>query len=79
MPVVGIVWWGAIDQVDWDSNLRRRNNNINPTGLWELKWNGGKLERVPTRALDAYRRYIQMPIAESVGEGTEPLAPIAPP
>ncbi len=79
VPVVGIVWWGAIDQVDWDSNLRRRNNNINPTGLWELKWNGPKLERVPTRALDEYRRYIQMPIEESVGEGAEPLAPIAAP
>lgn len=67
---------GAIDQVDWDSNLRQRNNNINETGLWALWWKGPKLERVPTRALDAYRRYIQMPRSESVGEGSESLVPI---
>lgn len=76
VPVIGIVWWGAIDQVDWDSNLRQRNNNINETGLWALRWKGHKLERVPTRALDAYRRYIQMPLSESMGEGSESLAPI---
>ncbi|MDP9381481.1 MAG: hypothetical protein M3Q29_15310 [Chloroflexota bacterium] len=79
VPVIGIVWWGAIDQIDWDSNLRRRNNNINETGLWALRWNGPKLERVPTRALDAYRRYIQMPLSETVGEGGEPLVPIGHP
>ncbi len=76
VPVIGIVWWGAIDQVDWDSNLRQRNNNINETGLWALQKKGHKLERVPTRALDAYRRYIQMPISESVGDGAPPIAPI---
>lgn len=73
VPVIGMVWWGAIDQVDWDSNLRQRNYNINETGLWALRWNGPKLERVPTRALDAYRRYLDMPPPESVGEGAESL------
>ncbi len=76
VPVIGIVWWGAIDHVDWDSNLRQRNNNINETGLWALQRKGHKLERVPTGALDAYRRYIQMPISESVGDGAPPIAPI---
>lgn len=78
VPVIGITWWGAIDQVDWDSGLRQRNYNINPTGLWALQWNGPKLERVPTRALDAYKRYIDMPIAESVGVGGAPLIPLEP-
>ena len=67
VPVIGITWWGLIDQVDWSSNLRRFEYDIDATGLYALQWQDGRLERVPTRALDAWLRYTAMPIEESVG------------
>ena len=57
-----------MDQVDWGSNLRRFDYHIDRTGLYALEWKGGRLERVPTAALDAWCRYVSLPITESVGE-----------
>lgn len=71
VPVIGITWWGLIDQVDWGSNLRRFDYHIDPTGLYSLRWSDGRLDRVPTAALDRWRAYTRMPTADSVG----PLAP----
>jgi beta-glucosidase len=67
VPVIGVTWWGLIDQVDWASNLRRFDYHIDPTGLYALEWRDGRLERIPTATLDAWRRYTQMPVEESVG------------
>ncbi|CAN5227038.1 family 1 glycosylhydrolase [soil metagenome] len=67
VPVIGITWWGLIDQVDWASNLRRFDYHIDPTGLYALEWRGGRLERIPTATLDAWRRLSGMPVEDSVG------------
>jgi beta-glucosidase/6-phospho-beta-glucosidase/beta-galactosidase len=67
VPVIGITWWGLIDQVDWGSGLRRRNYEIDPTGLYALRWEGERLERVPTEALDRWRQYTGRPPDETVG------------
>ena len=36
VPIVGFTWYSLTDQVDWDSALRERNNNVNPLGLYDL-------------------------------------------
>jgi beta-glucosidase len=79
VPVIGLTWWGLLDQVDWRDNLRRFRYEIDPTGLYRLEWRDGRLERIPTAALEAWRRYVRMPVLESVGalaapawKGSEP-------
>lgn len=36
VPIVGFTWYSLTDQIDWDSALRFRNNNVNPLGLFDL-------------------------------------------
>ena len=36
IPIVGFTWYSLIDQVDWDTALRERNNRCNPLGLYDL-------------------------------------------
>lgn len=36
VPIVGFTWYSLTDQIDWDSALRVRNNNVNPLGLYDL-------------------------------------------
>jgi hypothetical protein len=38
IPLIGITWWGLIDQVDWGSGLRRFRYEIDPTGLYRIEW-----------------------------------------
>jgi beta-glucosidase/6-phospho-beta-glucosidase/beta-galactosidase len=88
VPVIGITWWGLLDQVDWGSNLRRFDYQIDPTGLYRLDWREGeqgrtlepegRLERVPTGALEAWRRYAAAPLDESVGRLADPTWPAEP-
>jgi beta-glucosidase len=68
VPVAGLTYYGAVDHVDWDSDLRVRNLNINPCGMWSLEWRGDKLIRIPTALVDRYRQYISQPLADTVGE-----------
>ncbi|MBA3779631.1 MAG: family 1 glycosylhydrolase [Chloroflexi bacterium] len=84
VPVIGITWWGLIDQVDWGSGLRRFNYEVDPTGLYALRWNGeprardSRLERVPTTTLDTWRRYASAPVEETVGRLADPAWPTDP-
>jgi beta-glucosidase/6-phospho-beta-glucosidase/beta-galactosidase len=77
VPVIGITWWGLIDQVDWGSNLRRFDYQIDATGLYRLEWRpgeeatstdrSGRLERIPTPTLDVWRGYATAAVEDSVG------------
>ena len=73
VPLIGITWWGLIDQVDWSSGLRRFDYHIDATGLYDLRWEGERLARVPNRALLAWRGYAERPTADTVGR----LAPVS--
>jgi beta-glucosidase/6-phospho-beta-glucosidase/beta-galactosidase len=42
VPIVGFTWYSLTDQVDWDSALRERNNNVNPLGLYDLTARSGR-------------------------------------
>lgn len=73
VPVIGITWWGLIDQIDWGSNLRRLDHHIDATGLYRLQpADGGRLDRVATDTLEVWNRHASAPIPASVGE----LAPV---
>ena len=77
VPVIGITWWGLIDQVDWGTGLRRRNHEIDPTGLYALRWQGERLERVPTETLSRWVEYTRGPTEQTVGRlGGEPESEI---
>lgn len=51
VPVIGFTWYSLVDQVDWDTALRERNNRANPLGLYDL-------DRKPRRVGVAYRKLI---------------------
>lgn len=74
VSVAGLTYYGAIDHVDWDSALRVRNYNVYPCGMWSLEWEGDKLVRTPTALVDLYKRLINTPVAETVGELADPQA-----
>jgi beta-glucosidase len=42
VPLIGLTWWGLIDQVDWSHELRRFHHDVDPTGLYELRWRDGR-------------------------------------
>jgi len=46
VPVIGITWWGLIDQVDWGSGLRRFRHEIDPTGIYRLEWRDERFRAV---------------------------------
>jgi beta-glucosidase/6-phospho-beta-glucosidase/beta-galactosidase len=39
VPIVGFTWYSLTDQVDWDTQLRENNGNVNPLGLYDLDRN----------------------------------------
>lgn len=36
VPVHGFTWYSLTDQVDWDTQLREKNDRVNPRGLYDL-------------------------------------------
>jgi hypothetical protein len=47
IPLIGITWWGLLDQVDWGSGLRRFRYEIDPTGLYRLEWRDDRNRPIP--------------------------------
>jgi len=37
VPMLGMIWWPMLDQVDWDGALTHRIGKIHEVGLWNLK------------------------------------------
>lgn len=57
VPVLGLVWWPMIDQLDWDGALTHRVGKIHNVGLWKLERQpDGTLKRVATPLIDQFRR-----------------------
>jgi beta-glucosidase/6-phospho-beta-glucosidase/beta-galactosidase/glycosyltransferase involved in cell wall biosynthesis len=60
VPVLGLVWWPMIDQLDWDGALTHRVGKIHNVGLWNLQRQpDGTLKRVATPLIDQFRRAAQ--------------------
>ena len=51
IPIVGFTWYSLTDQIDWDTQLREQNGNLNPMGLFDL-------DRRLRPVGEAYRRLI---------------------
>jgi beta-glucosidase len=56
VPVIGITWWGLLDQVDWGNGLRRFRYDIDPTGLYRLEWQDGQGRRLDVTDLEPHLR-----------------------
>ncbi len=74
IPMLGMIWWPVLDQIDWDGALRHRVGKIHRVGMYSLTRNNGVLERKPTPLIKRYRK-----LAEQGDEAVGELAPIAQP
>jgi beta-glucosidase/6-phospho-beta-glucosidase/beta-galactosidase len=36
VPIIGFTWYSLIDQIDWDTALREKNDHVNAVGLCDL-------------------------------------------
>ena len=60
VPVLGLVWWPMIDQLDWDGALTHRVGKIHNVGLWNLQRQpDGTLKRVATPLIEQFKRAAQ--------------------
>lgn len=60
VPVLGLVWWPMIDQLDWDGALTHRVGKIHNVGLWNLqRQSDGTLKRVATPLVEQFKRAVQ--------------------
>jgi beta-glucosidase len=58
VPVVGFTWYSLTDQVDWDSALRERNNNVNPLGLYDLDRNIRPVGKAYKQLIEEWREVL---------------------
>lgn len=56
VPVIGITWWGLLDQVDWGNGLRRFRYDIDPTGLYRLEWQDAHARPIDVSGLEPSMR-----------------------
>ena len=52
VPVLGFTWYSLTDQIDWDTGLAQKNNNVNACGLYDL-------DRNPRPVAAAYRMLLE--------------------
>ena len=52
VPVLGFTWYSLTDQMDWDSQMARKDGKVFRCGLYDL-------DRKPRPVADAYRKLIQ--------------------
>jgi beta-glucosidase/6-phospho-beta-glucosidase/beta-galactosidase/glycosyltransferase involved in cell wall biosynthesis len=56
VPMMGLIWWPMLDQVDWDGALTHRIGKIHEVGLFNLKrQSNGALERHATPLVTQFR------------------------
>ena len=57
VPMLGLVWWPLLDQIDWDGALTHRIGKIHEVGLYNLKRQAdGTLNRVATPLVEMFRK-----------------------
>ena len=52
VPVLGFTWYSLTDQMDWDTQMARKDDKVFRCGLYDL-------DRKPRPVADAYRKLIQ--------------------
>ena len=51
VPVLGFTWYSLIDQIDWDTELREKNDRVIACGLYDL-------DRRPNPVAQDYREML---------------------
>src|SRR5439155_8939863 len=60
VPMLGLIWWPMLDQVDWDGALTHRIGKVHEVGLFTLKRQAdGSLKRVATPLVKQFREVVQ--------------------
>src|SRR4051794_18905119 len=58
--MLGLFWWPAFDQVDWDGALTHRIGKVHEVGLFNLKrQQDGTLARQATPLVKLFRSYVE--------------------
>jgi beta-glucosidase len=56
IPMLGMIWWPMIDQLDWDGALTHRIGKIHQVGLYSLaRQRDGTLARTPTQLVRQFK------------------------
>ena len=59
VPMLGLIWWPMLDQIDWDGALTHRVGKIHQVGLFKLNRNkDGTLERHATPLVKQYKSLV---------------------
>ena len=75
VPMLGLIWWPMLDQVDWDGALTHRIGKIHEVGLFNLKrQSDGTLARMATPLVKQFRE-----MAATKEERVGPLEEVAVP
>ena len=53
--MLGFTWYALVDQIDWDTELREKNDRVNNCGLYDLDRRPNPVERDFRGLLDACR------------------------
>ncbi len=64
VPVLGFTWYSLIDQIDWDSQLSRKSDNVNACGLYDLDRKPRPVAAEFRMLLEEFGRITLMPHAE---------------
>jgi len=87
VPMLGLIWWPLLDQIDWDGALTHRVGKIHEVGLFNLKRQGdGTLQRNATPLVQMFKNFassgeehvgklesVSMPSAEAEDEQLPPI------
>jgi beta-glucosidase/6-phospho-beta-glucosidase/beta-galactosidase len=87
VPMLGLIWWPMLDQIDWDGALTHRIGKVHEVGLFSLKRQpDGSLQRHATPLVKLFKRYsdagdesvgsietINYPSTEAIDEQLPPL------
>ncbi len=59
VPMLGLIWWPLLDQIDWDGALTHRVGKIHEVGLFNLKRQpDGTLQRGATPLVELFRNFV---------------------
>ena len=65
VPMLGLIWWPMVDQIDWDGALTHRIGKIHQVGLFNLtRQQDGTLERKASPLVELFRKFAESGDAE---------------
>ncbi len=64
VPVMGFTWYSLIDQVDWDSQLARKDGVVNACGLYDMNRQPRPVARAYRQLLEEFGQITSLPHGE---------------